>query len=61
MAHARQPDQDDEHELAVRFAERPPDYTPQQWEARVLNAQLTLVRVLLRVRERLIREGKLDE
>lgn len=59
MAHAQQPD--DEHELAVRFAERPPDYTPEQWNARMLQAQLTLVRVLLRVHERLIREGKIDK
>jgi hypothetical protein len=32
---------------------------PEQWEARVRTAHLTLVRVLLHVRERLIAEGKL--
>jgi hypothetical protein len=38
---------------------RPDGVSPEQWDARVQTAQLTLVRVLLRVRERLIAEGKL--
>jgi len=59
MAHARQPAE--EHELAVSFADRPPEYTPEQWAARVEHAQLTLVRVLLRVHERLTAAGKIDE
>ncbi len=43
----------------VHFASRPDGVPPEQWDTRVRTAQLTLVHVLLRVRERLIAEGKL--
>jgi len=46
-------------EASVQLMARPDDVSPEQWDARVRTAQLTLVRVLLRVRERLIDEGKL--
>jgi hypothetical protein len=39
----------------------PPGWTPEAWQQRVDHAHLTLVRVLLRVRERLITEGKLPK
>jgi hypothetical protein len=46
-------------ELPVQLIARSDDVSLEQWDARVRTAQLTLVRVLLRVRERLIAEGKL--
>ena len=40
---------------------RPDDIPPQAWDARVEMAHLALIRVLLRVHERLIAEGKLKQ
>jgi hypothetical protein len=58
MAHPRDLDTT-RSEAPVQLMARPDDVSPEQWDARVQTAQLTLVRVLLRVRERLIAEGKL--
>lgn len=48
-------------EPRVRLMPRPDDMSPEQWELRVRTAELTLVRVLLRTRERLVAEGKLTD
>lgn len=46
----------------VTIVDEPPlGWTAEAWQRRVEHAQLTLVRVLLRARERLIAEGKLPK
>ena len=46
----------------VIIVDEPPlGWTAEAWQRRVEHAQLTLVRVLLRARERLIAEGKLPK
>jgi hypothetical protein len=45
----------------VTIARRPSNVTPEQWEDRIRHAQLTLVRVLLRERERQIATGLISQ
>jgi len=52
-------DQFRERRVTVTSHSRPPDISPEQWEAERDEVATVLVRVLLRARERLIREGKL--
>jgi hypothetical protein len=45
----------------VSIAQRPADVSPEEWAARIRHAQLTLVRVLLRARARMVADGHADE
>jgi len=51
------PQTDSDGPPRVRLAQRPPNVTPEQWEERIRQAQLGLVRVLLRERARQIAAG----